>query len=426
MERGIDGTRPSAGGGASRPSGLYLHLPWCRIKCGYCDFYSLPTDDDALVERTGRALLADAGRVLAAEPGTGLDSVYVGGGTPSLLPAGFYRQLLDPRSATGERLRPGAEVTVEMNPETVRPGWLPALAEAGVTRASLGLQSFAPERLAFLERVHSAGTARRVAREVREAGIPGLGLDLIYQLPGQTPTELERELDQLLELEPDHVSAYGLGWEPGTRLEARWKRGEAAPLDPDLAAELYLALSERLRGAGYLHYEVSNFARPGAAGRHNSRYWQGGETLAAGPGAVGNRALDDDEAGRPHRPRRWKRAADWRAWLAAVEAQGDPPQSVDDPDEEGRLLERIFLGLRWSGGLSLDGLRAEFGAARCETVLKRAAREPLASAFERGRAQQATLERLFGRPMPAPAGRTLRLAPQDWLLLDECVVELCR
>lgn len=419
---------PRAAPSTDGASGLYLHLPWCRIKCGYCDFYSLPTEDGALVERTGRALLADAAAVLAAEPGLRLDTVYVGGGTPSLLPAEFFRALLDPAGPVGERLVPGAEVTVEMNPETVRPGWLPALAEAGVTRASLGLQSFAPERLAFLERAHTAGTARRVAREVREAGLPGLGLDLIYQLPGQTPAELEREIEQLLELEADHVSAYGLGWEPGTRLEARWKRGEAAPLDGDLAAELFSLLSERLRAAGWLHYEVSNFARPGAGGRHNSRYWQGGETLAAGPGAVGNRAAGDPAAGSPGRPRRWKRAADWRRWLDAVEAGEAPPLSLDEPDAEGRLLERAFLGLRWAGGLPLAALRREFGDARAERLLERAGRGPLAAALERGAGPgpRDTLRRLFAEPPIEDGGGALRLTPEDWLLLDEIVVELCR
>jgi oxygen-independent coproporphyrinogen III oxidase len=412
-------------------SALYLHLPWCRSKCGYCDFYSLPTTDGALVARTGRALLKEADAVHAAEGRPPLASLYVGGGTPSLLPAAFFSELLHRGRPLGAALEPKAEITVEMNPESVRPGWLEALARAGVTRASLGLQSFDPRQLAFLEREHLPGTVRRVVREVRQAGIPGLGLDLIYQLPGQDAVQLDRELDQLLELAPEHVSAYGLSWEAGTPLAARQARGDGAPLEADRAAELYLQLSARLQQAGYLHYEVSNFALPGAGGRHNSRYWAGEAVLAAGPGSVGNRAFDDTEAGRPERPLRWKRNADWRSWLDAVEAGREAPWCADEAEPEARLLERVFCGLRWIGGLSLAGIEAGFGRPRRQRLEERATRPALAAAFAAAAGETCTRETLAalfgpGGGPPPLSGPQLRLGPVDWLLLDEIVVDLCR
>lgn len=400
--------------------GLYLHTPFCAVKCGYCDFYSLAPADSTHVGRMGRALLTATARLLEQPPWRerALHSVYVGGGTPSLLPAGFFRELLGGRVA--ERLLPGAEITVEMNPESVRRPWLDSLARLGVTRASLGVQSFSPAALRFLDRAHTPGQAARVRRQVSAAGIPAVGLDLIYQLPGQTLAELERELDALLALEPEHISAYGLGWEPGTRLEARRLSGETAPLDPERAAPLYLRLSRVLRRAGYLHYEVSNFARPGHASRHNSSYWWEGDVLAVGPSAV---SAWTDADGR----RRRRFPADWRAFQMAVEEGRQPDWPEEALSEDEAWLEALYVGLRWRGGLDMDALEPRFGAPRVQQLreqVRRLGGPRLESARGRDRALAGLFPaRAAGRP-PRAAGEILRLRSEEWLLLDEWLLRL--
>ncbi|MFA7332561.1 MAG: coproporphyrinogen-III oxidase family protein [Candidatus Delongbacteria bacterium] len=401
--------------------GLYLHTPFCAVKCGYCDFYSLPPEQPAEVGRVGAALLAATARLLEQPPWRGrpLHSVYVGGGTPSLLPAAFFRGLLG-AGPVRERLLPGAEITVEMNPESVRRPWLDGLARLGVSRASLGVQSFQPTLLRFLDRAHTPGQAARVRAAVRAAGIPACGLDLIYQLPGQTEAELARELESLLALEPEHVSAYGLGWEPGTRLEARRRMGETAPLEPERAARLYLRLSRTLRRAGYGHYEVSNFARPGQAARHNSSYWWEGDVLAVGPSAVSAWT----EAGRR---RRRRFPADWRTFARAVE-EGRPPDWPEEPlSGEEAWLEALYVGLRWRGGLDLGRLEARFGSRRVEGLRERVRRLG-GPRLESARGRDRALGGLFapgtpGRP-PRATGEILRLRPEEWLLLDEWLVRL--
>lgn len=401
--------------------GLYLHTPFCAVKCGYCDFYSLPPERPDQVGRMGLALLEATRRLLEEEPWRGrpLHSVYVGGGTPSLLPADFFRRLLG-GGAVRERLLPGAEITVEMNPESVRRPWLDQLARLGVGRASLGVQSFSREALRFLDRAHTPGQAARVRAAVRQAGIPACGLDLIYQLPEQTEEGLEAELAALLALEPEHISAYGLGWEPGTRLEARRRAGECGPLEADRAAPLYLRLSRTLRRAGYGHYEVSNFAMPGHAARHNASYWWEGDVLAVGPSAVSAWT----EAGRR---RRRRFPADWRAFLAGTEEGRRPDWPEEALGEDEAWLEALYVGLRWRGGLDLERLAARFGAGRVAELRRHA------TLLGRPRGEGApgrnrSLARLFpaGRPglPPRAEGEILRLKPEDWLLLDEWLLRL--
>jgi oxygen-independent coproporphyrinogen-3 oxidase len=410
---------------APNPSyGLYLHTPFCASKCGYCDFYSLAPDDRAQPPAMAAALLAALRQLLEQEPWRGrpVHSLYVGGGTPSLLPASFFNALLGPRATLRKRLLPGAEITVEMNPESVRPAWLARLAALGVTRASLGVQSFDPARLAFLERTHSPGQAARALGWIRASGIPALGLDLIYQLPGQTARELDAELEQALAFAPEHISAYGLGIEPGTALEARRRRGELRPLDGERAARLYLRLSRALRRAGYLHYEVSSFARPGHAARHNSSYWWEGDVLAVGPSAVSAWT----EGGRR---RRRRFPADWRAFLAACRAGGLPEWPEEALDRDAAWLEALALGLRWRGGVDLERLAARFGAERVAALREKARRLGPRGPRERSaRGTRRTLGRFFGtRGLPEPpraTGAALALAPEQWLLLDEVLLRL--
>jgi len=402
--------------------GLYLHTPFCAVKCGYCDFYSLPPDDAGDVGRVGRALLSATESLLREGPwaGRGIHTLYVGGGTPSLLPQSFFRRLL--KGPVGDRLLPGAEITVEMNPESVRRRWLDALAALGVTRASVGVQSFQTRHLRFLDRAHSPGQASRVVHALRQSGIPAVGLDLIYQLPGQSRLSLMRDVQALLDLAPDHISAYGLGWEPGTRLEARRRAGECAPQDADQAARHFLHLSRTLRQAGYVHYEVSNFARPGQGARHNVSYWWEGDVLAVGPSAVSAWT----EGGRR---RRHRFPADWRGFLLAVEEGVRPHWPAEDLGEDEAWLEALYVGLRWLGGVDVQRLRQRFGQERVQALLERV-KQLGGPCVEGARAHRRRVAELMGRSGPAlppPAqGEVLRLPPEQWLLLDEWLLRLER
>ena len=403
--------------------GLYLHAPFCTVKCGYCDFYSLPAEDAGQVSRAGDSLLAVLPRLLEEAPWRGrrVHSVYVGGGTPSLLPEAFFQALLAD-SPLRRLLLPDAEITVEMNPESVRPDWLARLAAQGVTRASLGVQSFDEGRLAFLDRAHRPGQALQALAWVRASGIPGLGLDLIYQLPGQDEAGLDADLEQALAFRPEHVSAYGLGYEPGTPLGAKRRLGQVVPLDEERAARLYLRLSRALRRAGYLHYEVSNFARPGHGARHNASYWWEGDVLAVGPSAVSAWT----EAGRR---RRRRFAADWRAFASSGEDGRRPAWPEEDLDTRAAWLEALSVGLRWSGGLDLGALEARFGEAAVADLRGRVARlSSRGPVLQTARGRRQGLARLFGaagRPLPPPTiGPVLRLPPERWLLLDEILLRL--
>src|SRR3954447_6067474 len=285
-----DGTLPSTAldglGSAARPFGVYVHVPYCASRCGYCDFNTYipaeatPSGYVAAV----RAELRLARRVLgdATPPAR---TVFVGGGTPTLLPPADLGAILEAiREHVG--LAPGAEVTTEANPESVDPVALAALRDAGFNRISLGMQSAAPQVLETLDRHHTPGRAVAAAHEARAAGFEHVSLDLIYGTPGETAQDWEATLHAALEAAPDHVSAYSLIVEPGTRLAARVRRGELPLPDDDVLAERYETTERILGAAGLGWYEVSNWARSGVDRcRHNLGYWAGGDWWGRGPGA---------------------------------------------------------------------------------------------------------------------------------------------
>ena len=265
------------------PLGLYVHIPFCRSKCIYCDFYSLPGQDRRAMKRYARALcthLEQGGRIFG---GYEADTVYVGGGTPTLLPTGL---LLDVLGAVRRsyRLSDGAEVTVEANPESAQ-DWraLRRLRRAGVNRLSLGVQAADDQVLKTIGRIHTWDEAKSAVAAARRAGIGNVSVDLIYGLPGQHTEDFLQGLDRVLGLEAEHISCYGLKVEEGTPLAAR--AGEMDLPDDDEQADMYLAAVERLEGAGYGQYEISNFARPGRLSRHNMKYWTLQEYAGFGPGA---------------------------------------------------------------------------------------------------------------------------------------------
>lgn len=368
MARLPDGDRPPADGAlpapalaglGSRPFGLYIHVPYCAALCGYCDFNTyIAAPGDAGPRGHVDALLTElelARRVLGddAPPAT---TVFVGGGTPTLLGAAELVRLLDGiRSVFG--LADGAEVTTEANPESIDAAALAALRAGGYTRVSLGMQSAAAHVLAVLERRHTPGRAVAAAREARAAGFEHVSLDLIYGTAGESDADWERSLDAALEAGPDHVSAYALTVEPGTRLAAQIRRGTVAAPDDDVLAARYAAADRRLAGAGLDWYEISNWAT-GEPARcaHNIGYWSGGDWWGAGPGAhsqVGGL--------------RWWNTLHPSAWADALTAGRSPAAGRELPDDRATRLERIMLGVRLAEGLPLGELTdaGRAGAARC-------------------------------------------------------------
>ncbi|MFB9235912.1 radical SAM family heme chaperone HemW [Plantactinospora siamensis] len=288
-----DGSLPSAALTAvgARGFGVYVHVPFCASRCGYCDFNTYTATE--LGGGAGRETYADsvlgelalARRVLADAPPRRVDTVFVGGGTPTLLSAEDLGRILAGIDATWG-LAPDAEVTTEANPESVTPRSLAALRAAGYTRISLGMQSAAPGVLAVLDRRHRPGRAIAAAREAREAGFAHVNLDLIYGTPGERAEDFAESLAQVTAAGVDHVSAYALIVEDGTRLAARMRRGELPYPSDDVAADRYLAAEAALSAAGFGWYEVSNWATsPDARCRHNLLYWTGADWWGLGPGA---------------------------------------------------------------------------------------------------------------------------------------------
>jgi putative oxygen-independent coproporphyrinogen III oxidase len=337
--------------------GVYVHVPWCAARCGYCDF-------NTYVPRAGedRGWFGAAVRtelVLARERvgGRPVSTVFIGGGTPTLLEAEALTGIITAiREELG--LAPGAEVTVEANPESVDRAKLEALRAGGINRISLGMQSAAPHVLRALDRVHTPGRPVEAAREARAAGFDHVSLDLIYGTPGERDDDWRRSVESALEAGPDHVSAYALTVETGTRLHAQVRRGELPMPDDDAMAARYEIADDLLTGAGLHWYEVSNWARDDDARcRHNLGYWRGDDWWGAGPGAHSH--VDG------HRWWNVLRPHDWRAALArsAVPVAGE-----EHLDDATRRFERIMLEVRLAEGLDRTILDAD-GEAAAATLL---------------------------------------------------------
>ena len=338
--------------------GIYIHVPFCASRCGYCDFNTYTPGELGGATPAGWLEALRTELALAAEtlPGRTVDTVFVGGGTPSLLGG---RGLADVLDAVRDAFTLGwnAEITTEANPESTSPEFFAQLRTAGYTRVSLGMQSVAPGVLQILDRVHSPGRAPAAAREALAAGLSHVNIDLIYGTPGETDDDLHRSLDAALESGVDHISAYALVVEDGTALARRVRRGEITPVDDDVLARRYELLDGWLARAGLDWYEVSNWSRPGGECRHNLGYWNGGQWWGAGPGA---HSFAGDT--------RW-----WNLKLPAAYAdalaEGRLPvagSEVLDPGD--RHVEEVLLGIRLRDGLPtavLDG--AEL--ARSETAV---------------------------------------------------------
>jgi oxygen-independent coproporphyrinogen-3 oxidase len=268
--------------------GVYVHVPFCITRCGYCDFNTYTpvelggVNPDAWLQALGTELGLAAGRLDSPT----VHTVFVGGGTPSLLGGERLTKLLD-TVREHFALAPDAEITTEANPESTWPEFFDAIRAAGYTRVSLGMQSVVPHVLGVLDRVHTPNRSTAAAREAMAAGFEHVNLDLIYGTPGESDDDLMRSVDAAVETGVDHVSAYSLLVEPGTALARRVRSGELAAPDDDVLAHRYELVDERLTAAGLDWYEVSNWSRPGGECRHNLGYWNGGHWWGAGPGAHG-------------------------------------------------------------------------------------------------------------------------------------------
>jgi len=337
---------------STRAFGMYVHIPFCAVRCGYCDFNTYTAVElgggasQAAYPRTAATEVDLAARVLAAESGQPpvVDTVFFGGGTPTLLPSADLVALLD-RVRERFGLAPDAEVTTEANPDSVTPESLAALAQGGVTRVSFGMQSAVPGVLATLDRTHDPEGVPEAVRWAREAGL-AVSLDLIYGTPGESLEEWQVSLDAALACAPDHISAYALVVEPGTKLAARVGRGELPlPEDDDEAAK-YEVADRVLAGAGFGWYEISNWARsPADVCRHNLGYWQDGDWWGVGPGAhshVGGV--------------RWWNVKHPTAYAARLTAGDSPAQARELLTAEQQLDERILLGVRLAEGLPVASL----------------------------------------------------------------------
>ena len=333
----------AGGGGPSRPFGIYVHVPFCATRCGYCDFNTY-TPAELAGGSTPQGWLAAlrielglaAAHLGVAPP---VQTVFVGGGTPSLLGAAGLGSVLD---AIGDHftLSPGAEVTTEANPESTSPDFFAGLLTAGFTRVSLGMQSSAPHVLAALDRVHSPGRALDAAREAGAEGFEHVSIDLIYGTPGETDDDLVKSVSSAIEAGVDHLSAYALIVEDGTALARRVRRGDMPAPDDDVLARRYELLDRRLADAGFDWYEVSNWARPGGQCRHNVGYWGRGQWWGVGPGA--HSYIDST---------RWWNVKHPNAYAEALAGGALPVAGFEQLDAETSHTEEVMLGVRLRSGL---------------------------------------------------------------------------
>jgi putative oxygen-independent coproporphyrinogen III oxidase len=369
-----------------KPLGIYVHVPFCVTRCGYCDFNTYTASElgsgASRASYAGLAIaeVALAGRVLASHapahaPASGhmptsgrapapgpahagpVETVFFGGGTPTLLPPADLAAIL--RAVDAEfGLARDAEVTVEANPETVNPAMLAELRASGFTRISLGMQSAVPKVLSVLDRVHQPGRPQQCAAWARAAGFEHVSLDLIYGTPGETDADWARSLESAVSAGPDHISAYALIVEPGTRLAARIRRGELTPPDDDELADRYLAADAFLGSAGLSWYEVSNWAADEAARcRHNQLYWTGGDWWGIGPGAhshVGGT--------------RWWNLRHPAAYAERITAGRSPGQAREILSPAERAMEQVMLATRLSDGCPVSDLAPAGRAAAAVAV----------------------------------------------------------
>jgi oxygen-independent coproporphyrinogen-3 oxidase len=331
-------------------AGIYIHIPFCRSRCSYCDFATGMYNAET-AECYVRAVVSEIESWRVVDPPETVDTIYFGGGTPSLLSPGQLETLLN---AVHNRftVEADAEVTMEINPGTITQGTLSAFRSLGVNRASFGVQTFDDAELARLGRSHSADDARQTSACLREAGFRNVSFDLIAGLPGQTMAGWRRNLDESFALRPEHLSFYLLEVHQGTPLANHIKSGLQPRPDEDLAAEMYEVMLDRAVAAGYEHYEISNLCLPGLQSRHNTKYW----TTAPYYGFGCSAHSYDGES------RRWANERDLVRYVEMIETGATPIVDETRLSEVDRQAEAVFLGLRMMQGFSFAEFRRVFGS----------------------------------------------------------------
>jgi oxygen-independent coproporphyrinogen-3 oxidase len=377
--------------------GLYIHIPFCEKKCVYCDFYSI--EGSSMMGSFLKSLSREIN--LSAQFGQDrvtFETIYFGGGTPSLLSPSTVAGILDTLHRRFQIAR-AAEITLEVNPGTVDSEKLREFRQIGVNRLSVGIQSFHDHELKFLGRIHSAGEAKACVRSAQELGYNNVSLDLIFALPGQDLQDWEDNLSTAMSLSPQHVSAYSLIVEEGTPLARMVGRGEVHPTSEEAEAEMYLLAMEYLAAHGFEHYEVSNYARHGFHSRHNSLYWNHDSYLSFGPSA------HSFWSGEPFvRPTRWWNVASIGRYCGMLAREERPIQGEESLTRKDLLTEEIFLGLR-SGRIDNHRLKVEYGTSLLERYAQK-------------------LERFVEERLLMIDRGIVRLTPKGFLLCDGIALEL--
>ena len=330
------------------PIGLYLHIPYCLHKCGYCDFNS-HNIDEAEMESYVKALLIEMEHYARQAANPRVATIFFGGGTPTTLAFADLARLLEACHKYFE-VDPAAEITCEANPATIPQSDLRQLRDAGFNRLSVGVQSFDPDELQRLERVHTVDEVYLTVERARQAGFDNLSLDLMFGLPGQTAKLWKSNLQKAMALEPDHISAYNLTIEPGTVFHKQQEQGQLKMPPDDFQRELYEIAIDTLTGAGYGHYEISNYAKPEKQCRHNLIYWNNGEYLGLGAGA--SSGLNGKRIKNENLPARYIKHINETATAVA---------SREIPDRRQRMGETVMLGLRLRAGFQLAAFERQFG-----------------------------------------------------------------
>ena len=326
-------------------AGLYFHVPFCKSKCYYCDFYSRVNIDSL----RGTYLCAVERELVLRKDflqGEVVNTVYFGGGTPSLLTCGEIARLTDRATALFDL--DTTEVTLEANPENLSDGYLKGLKDTPVNRLSIGIQSFSDTELAAINRKHSAQDAINAVKRCQDAGFENISIDLIYGLPSQTIEGWNENLQKAVALDVPHISSYHLTYEEGTVLYLQAQKGKIAPVNEELSVEMFRTLRQTLLAAGYDHYEISNFAKPGLEAKHNSSYWNGTKYLGLGPAA---HSFDGDT-------RHWN-VADTRGYIDAL-ARGEFPCETEVLTDADRYNEFVMTSLRTAKGIPLEWMKLKF------------------------------------------------------------------
>ena len=373
------------------PLGIYVHVPFCRSKCQYCDFYSLCTKEDKIIDGYLDAVCDHIKEAGALAPNHKVDTIYFGGGTPSFFGADGMATILTTLRRNFD-VDNNAEITIECNPDSVSDKLLHRLRAEGFNRVSLGIQSDDDDMLKKLGRPHTYAQAVQAFHRCRKAGFKNISVDLMYGLPGQTLRTWQETLDNVLKLLPEHISCYGLKVEEGTPLY-EYKDAANLPGD-DLQADMYLTAVEYLRSRGYRQYEISNFARKGLYSRHNMKYWTGGEYLGFGP------AASSDFGGR-----RFTTIRDLQGYVNGIKTGGSVLEEVDEVPQRERAGEYLMLRLRTISGINRYEYEHKFLLPFDE----------IEAALERSRN--------MGYAMRSEEGRW-RLTPRGYLISNDIITDL--